>query len=56
MWKHRKDKNDRPKDFDYEAWKKHHIAFADDIVPKWVKEVKSLHGKADTKFACVGSV
>ena len=31
-----------------------HIAFSNEAVPRWVREVKSKYGKADTKFACVG--
>lgn len=30
------------------------MAFADEAVPKWVKEVKEKYGKSDTKYACVG--
>lgn len=57
MWKHRKNKDDRSNpDFDYEAWKKKHMAFADEAVPKWVKEVKEKYGQPETKYACVGSV
>ncbi|CZR63622.1 related to dienelactone hydrolase [Phialocephala subalpina] len=54
--KYRKDRKDRTTDpsFDYEAWKKKHTAFADEAVPKWVKEVKEKYGKSDTKYACVG--
>lgn len=56
VWKHRKDRNDTTTEpgFDYEAWKKKHMAFSDEAVPKWVKEVKEKYGKTDTKFACVG--
>ena len=56
VWKHRKHRDDTTTepDFDYEAWKKKHMSFSDEAVPKWVKEVKGKYGKADTKFACVG--
>jgi len=56
VWKHRKDKNDTTTDpgFDHKAWMAKHMAFADEIVPKWVKEVKGKYGKAETKYACVG--
>ncbi|KAK5373385.1 hypothetical protein LTS13_005583 [Exophiala xenobiotica] len=55
VWKHRKDRNDRSNpDFDYEAWKKKHIAFADATVPGWVEAVKSRFGKPQRKYACVG--
>ena len=55
MWKYRKDRHDRSNpDFDYEAWKKKHIAFADEAVPKWMEEVKQKYGKLKTKYACVG--
>lgn len=55
MWKHRKSRHDTANpDFDYEAWKKKHIAFADEAVPTWVKAVQDRHGGGTTKFACVG--
>lgn len=56
VWKHRKDRNDTTTEpgFDYEAWKKKHMAFSDEAVPRWVDEVKSTYGQPDTKFACVG--
>lgn len=56
MWKHRKNRNDTTTepDFDYEAWKKKHMAFSDEAVPRWVEEVKAKYGTAETKFACVG--
>jgi len=55
VWKHRKDRNDRSEPgFDYEAWKVKHTTFADEAVPKWVKEVKESYGHAETKYACVG--
>lgn len=56
VWKHRKDKNDTTTEpnFDYEAWKAKHIAFADEAVPKWVEAVKQQHGSSSTKYACVG--
>jgi ABC-type Fe3+-citrate transport system substrate-binding protein len=57
VWKHRKDRNDKSNpDFDYEAWKRKHTAFADETVPKWVKEVKEQYGGPKTKYACVGYV
>jgi hypothetical protein len=57
--KHRKDPKDKSSpssfpDFDYEAWKKKHMAFADENVPKWVAAVKEQYGKPGTKYACVG--
>lgn len=55
VWKHRKDRNDNSNpDFDYEAWKRKHIAFADEAVPRWVDEVKQTFGGANTKYAAVG--
>lgn len=55
VWKHRKDRHDnRNPDFDYEAWKRKHIAFADVAVPRWVDAVKESYGTSTTKFACVG--
>lgn len=55
VWKHRKDRNDRSNpDFDYEAWKRKHTAFANEAVPKWVKEVKEKYGQPITKYVCVG--
>jgi hypothetical protein len=55
VWKHRKSRSDISNpDFDYEAWKTKHIAFADDAVPKWVEEVKANYGRPDTKYACAG--
>ncbi|KAH9885921.1 hypothetical protein F4778DRAFT_774182 [Xylariomycetidae sp. FL2044] len=46
VWKHRKDRNDKSNpDFDYEAWKQKHTAYANDKVPVWVKEVKEQYGK-----------
>lgn len=56
VWKHRKhrlDKETEP-DFDYEAWKKKHTAFANEAVPKWVDAVRQQYGKSDTKYAYVG--
>jgi hypothetical protein len=53
--KYRKDRNDRSNpDFDYEAWKKKHMAFAGENVPKWIQAVKEQYGKPETKYACVG--
>lgn len=55
VWKHRKNRYDhRNPDFDYEAWKRKHTAFADVTTPKWVKAVKEKYSSKDTKFACVG--
>jgi hypothetical protein len=55
VWKHRKDRHDnRNPDFDYEAWKRKHTAFADKAVPKWVNAVKESYGTSTSKFACVG--
>ncbi|PVH79863.1 NAD(P)-binding protein [Cadophora sp. DSE1049] len=55
VWKHRKDRNDRSNpDFDYEAWKRKHTAFADEAVPRWVEEVKEKYGRPKTKYVCVG--
>ncbi|KAK4150001.1 hypothetical protein C8A00DRAFT_46497 [Chaetomidium leptoderma] len=57
VWKHRKNRHDQTDpDFDYEAWKRKHTAFADVAVPKWVSAVVSRYRKdnAKTKFACVG--
>ena len=56
VWKHRKDRHDtQNKDFDYEAWKKKHTAFADEAVPQWVKAVTERYKNSDeTKFFCVG--
>lgn len=55
MWKHRKNRHDtQDPNFDYEAWKQKHTAFADVAVPKWVNAVKKSYGTSTTKFACVG--
>ncbi|KAH6954606.1 hypothetical protein DER45DRAFT_586028 [Fusarium avenaceum] len=55
VWKHRKNRHDtQDPDFDYEAWKQKHTAFADVAVPKWVNAVKKSYGTSTTKFACVG--
>ncbi|KAF2023466.1 NAD(P)-binding protein [Setomelanomma holmii] len=55
VWKHRKDRHDRSDpDFDYEAWKRKHMAFADDAVPKWVEAVAERYQDSKAKFACVG--
>ncbi|KAL5399297.1 hypothetical protein PMIN04_001944 [Paraphaeosphaeria minitans] len=57
VWKHRKNRNDHSDpNFDYEAWKRKHIAFADAAVPKWVSAVAERYRKesSDRKFACVG--
>lgn len=40
VWKHRKNRHDMSDpDFDYEAWKRKHTAFADEAVPKRVKAI-----------------
>lgn len=55
MWKHRKNRHDRSDPhFDYEGWKRKHVAFADDAVPRWIEAVKSRFGEVDTRYACVG--
>ena len=55
VWKHRKDRHDHSDpDFDYEAWKRKHIAFADVAVPKWVDAVIARYHGGSTKFVCVG--
>ncbi|ORY05288.1 hypothetical protein BCR34DRAFT_590949 [Clohesyomyces aquaticus] len=57
VWKHRKDRHDTTTDpdFDYEACKRKHIAFADTAVPKWAAAVKAEYGgNPGTKFVCVG--
>lgn len=55
VWKHRKNRHDNTDpDFDYEAWKRKHTAFADEAVPKWVKAVSDRYKDGKTKFACVG--
>ncbi|OQV02830.1 hypothetical protein CLAIMM_07958 isoform 3 [Cladophialophora immunda] len=54
VWKHRKSRDDPAPGFDYEAWKKKHIAFADEVVPGWVEAVKAQFGSPTTKYACVG--
>ncbi|KAF9026836.1 dienelactone hydrolase [Hymenopellis radicata] len=52
--RHRKDRHDRTTNpnFDYDAWKKKHMAFADEHVPKWIGEVVKRYG--DAKYAAVG--
>ncbi|KAK5630616.1 hypothetical protein RRF57_006331 [Xylaria bambusicola] len=56
VWKHRKDRHDKTTDptFDYEAWKKKHLEFADEAVPRWVKAVAAQYGTPGVKIACVG--
>ncbi|CBF78497.1 uncharacterized protein ANIA_10939 [Aspergillus nidulans FGSC A4] len=55
VWKHRRNRHDRSNpDFDYEAWKKKHMKFADEAVPRWIDEVKRTYGLPSTKYACVG--
>ncbi|KAI0415515.1 Alpha/Beta hydrolase protein [Xylaria grammica] len=52
VWKHRKNRHDNTNpNFDYEAWKRKHKAFADEAVPGWVKAVSSQYGKPNTKGA-----
>lgn len=41
-------------EFDFEAWKAKHIAFAQAKVPSWVNEIKVQYGQPSTKYACVG--
>ncbi|KAI1366216.1 hypothetical protein F5Y08DRAFT_327435 [Xylaria arbuscula] len=52
----RGDRHDKTTDpnFDYEAWKKKHIGFADEAVPRWVTAIVAQHGKPGAKVACVG--
>ncbi|KAF2998817.1 hypothetical protein E8E13_001888 [Curvularia kusanoi] len=63
VWKHRKTRHDNSDpNFDYEAWKRKHTAFADEAVPLWVDAVikRFKNGGAErfkdteTKFVCVG--
>ncbi|KAF2192418.1 NAD(P)-binding protein [Zopfia rhizophila CBS 207.26] len=56
VWKHRKNRHDKTTEpnFDYEAWKKKHTAFANEAVPKWINAVKGQYGKAGPKYVCVG--
>ncbi|KAI0533544.1 Alpha/Beta hydrolase protein [Xylaria digitata] len=56
VWKHRKDRHDKTTDpsFDYEAWKRKHIAFADEVVPKWAAAVVTQYGQPSAKITCVG--
>ncbi|PKS12495.1 hypothetical protein jhhlp_000702 [Lomentospora prolificans] len=55
VWKHRKNRLDKSNpDFDYEAWKRKHTAFADEAVPKWVSAVVDRYKGGKTKFVCVG--
>ncbi|KAI0466776.1 hypothetical protein F4859DRAFT_507213 [Xylaria cf. heliscus] len=55
VWKHRTDRHDNANpDFDYEAWKRKHMAFADMVVPVWADAVSAQYGRPNTKFACVG--
>ncbi|KAL4966417.1 Alpha/Beta hydrolase protein [Aspergillus stella-maris] len=55
VWKHRKNRHDKSNpNFDYEAWKNKHTAFANEAVPRWVEAVKREFGRAETKYACVG--
>jgi dienelactone hydrolase len=55
VWKHRKNRHDtQDPNFDYEAWKKKHTAFADEAVPRWTKAVREGYGGVSTKYACVG--
>lgn len=56
IWKHRKNSHDMESepDFDYEAWKAEHVAFANSAVPTWVAAVKRQFYQPGTRFACVG--
>ena len=55
VWKHRKSRRDNSDpDFDYEAWKLKHTAFADKAVPEWVKAVVQRQNNGKTKYFCVG--
>ena len=55
MWKHRKNRHDHTNpDFDYEAWKRKHTAFADEKVPEWVDAIMTRYKDGKTKFVCVG--
>ncbi|KAF2098436.1 alpha/beta-hydrolase [Rhizodiscina lignyota] len=56
VWKHRKHQKDTTTEpnFDYEAWKRKHWAFAAEAVPKWNQAVKDKYGNSSTKYACVG--
>lgn len=55
VWKHRKNRLDHSApDFDYEAWKRKHTAFADEAVPKWVEAVKKRQSAGNTRYFCVG--
>jgi len=56
VWKHRKNRHDKSNpDFDYEAWKRKHMAFANEATPKWVDEVSRTYRNSEqTRFVCVG--
>lgn len=56
MWKHRKDRNDTSNpDFDYEAWKKKHMTWAQAHTPAWIDAVKGSYGWLDLQRpSCVG--
>ena len=56
VWKHRKNRHDNSDpDFDYEAWKRKHWAFAGEATPRWVEEVGKTYRKSEqTRFVCVG--
>lgn len=57
VWKHRRNRHDQSNpNFDYEAWKRKHMNFADEAVPRWIDEVKRAYGQLSTKYACVGWV
>ena len=58
VYLHIKSRNDKSNpNFDYEAWKRKHIAFANEAVPKWVDEVvKDYKTGPSTKLVCVGYV
>ncbi|KAL6859862.1 hypothetical protein ACO1O0_003886 [Amphichorda felina] len=55
IWKHLQDPpGAENNDFDYEAWKDKHTAFADEAAPKWAKDVAERYRNGDAKFFCVG--
>ncbi|KAI1506421.1 Alpha/Beta hydrolase protein [Biscogniauxia marginata] len=58
VWKHRKSRNDTSDpDFDFEAWKRKHTAFADEKVPGWVDAVKERIREAGHEIClyCLGA-
>lgn len=58
VWKHRRNRLDTTSDpdFDYEAWKRKHTAYADQVVPTWTAAVKKQFGSPKARYACVGWV